>query len=102
MVVVVVLHGSAVVLLAVSRYEGQTFWKILVYRFCVVYIKGEALMCNIGAWISNKSHMSPTLNRSCVLQCFKHSNVVRIHNGIMFDFYLGLPYMLKVPKLSYS
>ena len=82
--------------------EGQPFWNILVYWFCVVYIKGEAHMCNIGAWISNKSHMSPTLNRSCVLQCFKHGNVVRIHNGIMFDFYLRLPYMLKVPKLSYS
>ena len=44
MVVVVVLHGSAVVLSAVSRCEGQTFWKIFVNWAGVVYIKGR-LIC---------------------------------------------------------
>ena len=35
--------------------------------------------------------MSPALNGSSVLQCFEHSNVIEICNGVMFDFYLGLP-----------
>ena len=35
--------------------------------------------------------MSPTHNGSIVLQCSKRSNVVKICNGIMFDFYPGLP-----------
>jgi len=26
-----------------------------------------------------------------VLERFKHNNVIEIRNGIMFDFYLGLP-----------
>ena len=26
-----------------------------------------------------------------VLQCFERSNAIKIRNGIMFDFYLGLP-----------
>ena len=37
--------------------------------------------------------MSPTLNGSSVLQRFEHGNIVEICNGIMFDFYLGLPHM---------
>lgn len=37
--------------------------------------------------------MSPSLNRSSVLQHFKYGNVVKIHNSIMFYFYLGLPLM---------
>ena len=48
-VVVVVLHGSDEVLSAVSRYEGQTFWKIFVYWVGVVY------MCSVGAQIPDKS-----------------------------------------------
>jgi len=31
--------------------------------------------------------MNPTLNKSSVLECFQHSNMI---NGIMFDFYPGL------------
>ena len=37
--------------------------------------------------------MSPTLNGNTALQRFEHSNVVEIHNRMMFDFYLGLPHM---------
>ena len=33
------------------------------------------------------------LNRSTALQRFKSGNVVEIGNGIMFDFYPGLPHM---------
>ena len=37
--------------------------------------------------------MSLALNGSSALQRFEHGNVVEIHNGIMLDFYLGLPHM---------
>ena len=33
------------------------------------------------------------LNISTTLQCFEHSNTVEIRNGIMFDFYPGLPHI---------
>ena len=39
------------------------------------------------------AHMSLTLNGSSALGRFKRSNVIEIHNGIMFDFYPGLPYI---------
>ena len=29
-----------------------------------------------------------------MLQCFECSNVIEIHNGIMFDFYPGLPHII--------
>ena len=35
--------------------------------------------------------MSPTQKGSSALQCFKHGNAIEICNGIMFDFYPGLP-----------
>ena len=37
--------------------------------------------------------MSPALNGSSTLEHFEHSNASEIRNGIMFDFYLGLPHM---------
>ena len=37
--------------------------------------------------------MSPALNKSSVLKCFEHDNEIEIRNGIMFNFYLGLPHM---------
>ena len=37
--------------------------------------------------------MSPALNASFALQCFKCSNAIELHNGIMFDFYPGLPHV---------
>ena len=37
--------------------------------------------------------MSPTLNGSSALEHFKHGNAIKIRNGIMFDFYPGLPHM---------
>ena len=39
------------------------------------------------------AHMSPALNRSTALQRFKRGNTVEIRNGIIFDFYPGLPHM---------
>ena len=37
--------------------------------------------------------MNPTLNGSSTLERFEHSNVSEIRNGIMLDFYPGLPHM---------
>ena len=37
--------------------------------------------------------MSPALNGSSMLERFEHSNASEIHNGIMFDFYPGLPHL---------
>ena len=37
--------------------------------------------------------MSPTLDRSFVLQLFEHCITVEMCNGIVFNFYLGLPHM---------
>ena len=38
------------------------------------------------------ARMSPALNGSSALEHFKHSE---IRNGIMYDFYPGLPHMIK-------
>ena len=37
--------------------------------------------------------MSHALNGSSMLEHFKRSNTTEIHNGIMFDFYPGLPHI---------
>ena len=39
--------------------------------------------------------MSPALNESSTLEHFEHSNASEIRNGIMFDFYPGLPQLLR-------
>ena len=38
--------------------------------------------------------MGPTLNGSSALQRFECGNALEICNGIMFDFYLGLPHVI--------
>ena len=42
--------------------------------------------------------MSPALNGSSTLEHFEHSNVSEIRNGIMFDFYPGLPHVFPMWK----
>ena len=37
--------------------------------------------------------MSPALNGSSMLERFKQSNASEIRNGVMFNFYLGLPHI---------
>ena len=46
-------------------------------------------MCSKAASV----HVSPAFNGSTALQCFECGNGVEIRNGIMFDFYPGLPHM---------
>ena len=38
--------------------------------------------------------MNPALNGSSVQQRFERSNAIEIRNGIMFDFYPGLPHII--------
>ena len=45
------------------------------------------------SWVYS-ARMSPTHNGS--LQYFECSNAIEIRNGIMFNFYLGLPHILKI------
>ena len=40
--------------------------------------------------------MSPTLNGISALESFEHGNAIKIHNGIMFDFYPGLPHIIVI------
>ena len=37
--------------------------------------------------------MSPILNESSALEWYEHGNAIEIENGIMSDFYPGLPHM---------
>ena len=37
--------------------------------------------------------MGPTFNGRSALQRFERGNAIEIRNGIMFDFYLGLPHI---------
>ena len=46
-------------------------------------------------------HMSPALNGSSALECFERSNAIEMRNGIMFDFYPGLPHIIKL-RACYS
>ena len=48
--------------------------------------------CVNNSWIY-AVRMNPVLNRSSVLQYFKCCNVIKIRNGIMFDFSPGLPHI---------
>ena len=41
-----------------------------------------------------EAHMSPTFNGSSVIQRFKHSNAIEICNGITFDFYCHIIYIV--------
>ena len=36
--------------------------------------------------------MNPALNGSSVIQCFEGSDAIKIHDGITFDSYTGLPH----------
>ena len=43
------------------------------------------------------ARMSPALNGSFALQRFECGNTVELRNGIMFDFYPGLPHICGSP-----
>ena len=79
------------------------YFPLLLHSKCCsaeLPLKGEAHMhyLDLSGYHINAVHMSPAHNRILVLQCFKCNNVVNICNGIMFDFSLGLPYIILMAK----
>ena len=44
--------------------------------------------------------MSPTLNGSSAIQRYEGSDVIEICNGIAFNFYTGLPHILKNYRIA--
>ena len=62
-------------------------------------VKGRARMRFIDSLDFSciyKARMSPALNGSSAIRCFKHSNAIEMHTGITFDFYTGLPHLVKM------
>ena len=67
-------------------------WSALAQNFRLGW--GSYTLCEHGkySWVY-PALMSSALNRSSALECFECGNAMEIRNGIMFDFYLGLPRM---------
>ena len=45
--------------------------------------------------------MSTALNGSSVIQCFEYNNAIEIHDGIIFDFYMGLPHIRSLANKTF-
>ena len=55
---------------------------------------GSYALCKfMNTWHVYRVRMSPTLNRNSVLQRFERGNAIEVRNGIMFNFYPGLPHL---------
>ena len=70
-------HGSS---LAQNFLQGQSS-----------YALGKLMNTYMYTYHIHTVRMSPALNGSSVLERFKRGNAIKIHDGIMFDFYPGLP-----------
>ena len=67
-----------------SQHNYQRQWKVIFYLWTAYSSARVTYLCIYAV------HMSLALHKSSALQHFKRGNVFEIHNGIMFDFYLGL------------
>ena len=89
----------------VEDYSVMYFDCIAAFKapYCWTSVKGRAHTCFVDAWIYvlrrlvsysliYNVRMSPALNRSLAIRCFKHRDEVEIHDGII-DFYMGLSHM---------
>ena len=47
----------------------------------------------LGKLMNTYHVQSPILNGNSAPECFERGNAMEIHNGIMFNFYPGLPHM---------
>ena len=54
--------------------------------------KGRTHICFVNV-VSNHDFTQPALNRSSTLEHFEHSNVSKIRNRVMFDFYPVVPHV---------
>ena len=80
----------------IEGYFVMYFDRIAVFEapYCWTSVKGEAHMCFVDSLdIHASTKHIWALPRSSAIQHFKHSNVIKICNGITIDFYMGLPHM---------
>ena len=55
----------------------------------------------LGKLMNTYHVQSPTLNGSSAPERFERDNAMEIHNGIMFDFYPGLPHDIFTSQHTY-
>ena len=91
------IHASV----AVPGRKQTLFRSVLRSHYCVwssISVMGGTHTCCVyklmNTWLIYIAWMSPTLNGSSALQCFERCNTIKICNGIMFNFYPGLPHLL--------
>ena len=76
---------------SVVYFDRITAFKALQHRTSV---KGSYTLCRLIRYSCSLAvHMSPSLNGSFALQRFECGNMVQLCNGIMYDFYPGLPHI---------
>ena len=66
-------------------------------RICELLLRAglKHVLCKCGNYRRNyTSRLSPTLNGSLEIQRFECSDAIEIRDGIMFDFYAGLPHII--------
>ena len=76
-----------------SHYMGYIIYNItesLIALLCLKCKVGLIRTCFVDARIS---HMSPALDGSSAIRHFELSDALKIHDGIIFDFYTGLPHI---------
>ena len=62
-------------------------------HICRTSAEGGAHMHLVHLYVNTYTRMSSALNRRSALEWFECGNAIEIRNGIMFDFYPGLPHM---------
>ena len=76
---------------SVAYFDHVTALQVLK---CRTLVKGSYVLCKCGTYYRvYPLCMSPALNESSALQYFKHSNTMKIHDRIMFNFYPRLPHI---------
>ena len=66
----------------------------LLADICGILSSYKALRRFIRDSYIYEARMSPALNGNSAIWRFKHSNAIKIRDGITFDFYTGLPHIL--------
>ena len=95
--------SGRVVYVAVQCRNWRSFRRVFRSHHCVQSMGVSELPLRVGLIRALWMHeyliflrcacMSPTLNRSSVIRHFERSNAIKTCDGIIFDFYMGLPYM---------
>ena len=90
--IIVAVPGRNRTLFCCTFWSHYHVWSAVIQNF--YYGWGSYLLCKLmNTWHIYTVHTS-THNKSSALQHFEHSNAIKIHNGIMFDFYPGLPHVI--------